>query len=156
VDTHGSCVADRLLTLLQTQTPDVDAAARRISVVTVTDIFQMFRVLEEHRQLLAVRKDAAGDMAGDDPRAVFRGGVIILDSISALVSPILGGGQVWGHALMMTLSSELKRLAQEYQAAVLVTNSYVGSRNNGVGQPGLGHSWLSAPHLRLDLAALFE
>ena len=154
MDAHGGCVGARIMTLLEGHTADVEAAARRISVATVTDVFQAFHILDEHRQLLAVRRDAMGDMASETPPAAFRGGVVILDSVGALVSPILGGSQVRGHALMMTLASELKRLAQEYQAAVLVTNSYLGGRN-GPAKPGLGASWLAAPHVRLDLAALF-
>ena len=44
-----------------------------------------------------------------------------MDSINALVSPILGGGQTQGHMIMTKIGRILKRLAVEHNLAVIVS-----------------------------------
>jgi len=78
--------------------------------------------------------------------------LVILDSVSALITPILGAGgsqQSQGHALMSALGRMLKYVAVQYTAAVLCTNHMVGSGSNP--RPALGESWKVQPHTRLQL-----
>ena len=57
--------------------------------------------------------------------------LIVLDSVPALVTPVLGAGaagNMQGHALMILLAQQLKACAEGFQLAVLVTNTLVGGK----------------------------
>ena len=59
--------------------------------------------------------------------AAGRPSLLIVDSLSFLVSPVLGpGGADDGHALMICLGRALKQLAQTQKLAVISTNHIVG------------------------------
>lgn len=78
--------------------------------------------------------------------------LLIVDSVSALITPILGAGgsqQSHGHALMSALGRMLKYIASHYVVAALCTNHMVGSSTTP--RPALGESWKNQPHTRLQL-----
>lgn len=78
--------------------------------------------------------------------------LIIVDSISALITPVLGAGGMQhsqGHALMVGLGRLLKHIAAQYTVALLCTNHMVGSNKDP--RPALGESWKCQPHVRLQL-----
>ncbi|KAG5566859.1 hypothetical protein RHGRI_002416 [Rhododendron griersonianum] len=77
--------------------------------------------------------------------------LLIVDSISSLITPILGGSGSHGRALIISAGSLLKKLAHEHNLAVLVTNHMV-SGEGGTHKPALGESWKSIPHVRLELS----
>lgn len=95
--------------------------------------------------------------------------VVIIDSIGALLAPVIGGGQQRGHALLTMASHMLHSLATQHHIAVLVTNHTVsrigraadnddtasraagGSRKT---QPALGESWRYVADTRLVLDVL--
>lgn len=84
--------------------------------------------------------------------AVCQPKLLIVDSVSALITPILGAGgtqQSHGHALMSALGRLLKYMAACYTVAILCTNHMVGSSTNP--RPALGESWKIQPHTRLQL-----
>lgn len=76
--------------------------------------------------------------------------MLIVDSISSLVTPILGSG-AHGHALMVSVGFLLKELAYEHNLSVLVTNHMVGAEGGHL-KPALGESWKNIPHMRLHLS----
>ncbi|KAM7278713.1 hypothetical protein ACFE04_005847 [Oxalis oulophora] len=76
--------------------------------------------------------------------------LLVIDSISSLLAPILGGSGSQGHALMVSAGYMLKKLAHDYNLAVLVTNHTVGG-DGGISKPALGESWKNIPHARLIL-----
>ncbi|XP_031247554.1 DNA repair protein RAD51 homolog 4 isoform X2 [Pistacia vera] len=84
-------------------------------------------------------------------RGEYRVPLLIVDSISSLISPVLGGSGSQGRALMISAGFLLKKLAHEYNLAVLVTNHTVGGEG-GLAKPALGESWKSVPHVRLFLS----
>ena len=92
--------------------------------------------------------------------------VVIIDSIGALLAPVIGGGQQRGHALLTVASHMLHALATQHHIAILVTNHTVariqhhdhnqhnqppntssGSRS----QSALGESWRYVADTRLVL-----
>ena len=78
--------------------------------------------------------------------------LIVVDSVSALVTPVLGAGGTQhsqGHALMLGVGRLLKHIAVHYTLAVLCTNHVVGS--NSEPRPALGETWKNQPHVRLHL-----
>ncbi|KAF5954159.1 hypothetical protein HYC85_007015 [Camellia sinensis] len=70
--------------------------------------------------------------------------LLIVDSISSLITPVLGGSGSHGRALMISAGSFLKKLAHEHNLAVLVTNHMV-SGEGGIHKPALGESWKTIP-----------
>lgn len=65
--------------------------------------------------------------------------LVVVDSLSAVVAPVLGGGggqHSMGHALLAGVGAALKALALRCEAAVIVTNHMV-RRAVGLGA-GLG------------------
>ncbi|XP_057294510.1 DNA repair protein RAD51 homolog 4-like [Hydractinia symbiolongicarpus] len=80
--------------------------------------------------------------------------LLIVDSIASVITPILGGQQQHGHAIMSKIGLLLKQIAYEYGIAVLVVNNAVTDDFKNTRQahrlkPSLGKSWLSVPHVRL-------
>ncbi|XP_023007348.1 DNA repair protein RAD51 homolog 4 [Cucurbita maxima] len=112
-----------------------------ISCHSVYDIFAFFDVL--HQLEFNLRSQTC---KGDR-----RVQLLIVDSISSLITPILGGSSSQGHALMVSAGSLLKKIAHEYNIAVLVINHTVGG-DRGTSKPALGQSWKSVPHVRLQLS----
>lgn len=51
--------------------------------------------------------------------------LIVIDSLGAVISPILGGNQMIGHGVMMQISRILKILAHEFNVAIVVSNIFI-------------------------------
>jgi RAD51-like protein 3 len=101
----------------------------------------LFAVLEQlRRDMLALPRAA-------DP--LLR--VVVIDSMSSLVAPQLGGSAC-GHAQMMQLVRTIKALAKRFQLVFLVTNHMVGGFRDDAEKPALGLSWTYAADTRLLLA----
>lgn len=109
---------------------------------SVFDIFGMFEVLHQLEVSLLNEK-----VIGDGRRIC----LLIIDSISSLLAPIIGGKYPQGRSMMISLAMILKKLAYEHNLAVLVTNHMV-SAGNGAVKPALGESWKSVPHVRLMIS----
>ncbi|NXX45967.1 RA51D protein, partial [Tricholaema leucomelas] len=78
--------------------------------------------------------------------------VVVIDSVSAVIYPLLGGRQSEGLAIMMQLARELKTLAREFSLAIVVTNQVTrDSSSNGALKPALGRSWSFVPSTRVLL-----
>ncbi|XP_072997413.1 DNA repair protein RAD51 homolog 4 isoform X3 [Typha latifolia] len=77
--------------------------------------------------------------------------LLIIDSISSLIGPTLGGKSSEGRFLMVSVGIILKRLANDYNLSVLVTNHMV-SGEGGLLKPALGESWKTIPHIRLVIS----
>lgn len=77
--------------------------------------------------------------------------LLVVDSFSSLITAVLGGKGSHGHSLMVSAGFLLKKLADEHNLAVLVTNHMVGGEG-GISKPALGESWKTVPHVRLLLS----
>ncbi|XP_028838362.1 DNA repair protein RAD51 homolog 4 isoform X2 [Denticeps clupeoides] len=142
IDTSGGMSAGRLLQMVQAQIPGAAeqmAALQRIHVYKALDAFSLLACLQEWRaaglQLMS---------AGSSVKAV------LVDSLSALFSHLVGGRQSNGMSMMMQVAGELKLLSKDFGVAVLVTN-HVTRDSSGVLKSGLGHSWSHVPHNRVLL-----
>ncbi|XP_019177517.1 PREDICTED: DNA repair protein RAD51 homolog 4 isoform X2 [Ipomoea nil] len=106
---------------------------------SVFDIFTMFDVVHHLKSTMRSQSGCRARM-------------LIIDSISSLITPILGGsGAHGGRALMASAGFILKQLANEHNLPVLVTNHMVAGEA-GLLKPALGESWKSIPHIRLLLS----
>ncbi|XP_078180997.1 DNA repair RAD51-like protein [Carex rostrata] len=77
--------------------------------------------------------------------------LVIIDSVSSLIAPIIGGKNSQGWCMMASVGVLLKKIAYEHNISVLVTNHMVGGEN-GTLKPALGESWKGIPHVRLLLS----
>uniref|UniRef100_A0A4W2C798 DNA repair protein RAD51 homolog 4 n=1 Tax=Bos indicus x Bos taurus TaxID=30522 RepID=A0A4W2C798_BOBOX len=144
IDSNGGLTASRILQLLQARSPDEEeqaGALQRIQVVRAFDIFQMLDVLQDLRGAVSQQVSSSSGTLK----------VVVVDSVAAVVAPLLGGQQREGLALMMQLARELKTLARDLSVAVLVTNHMTRDRDSGQLKPALGRSWSFVPSTRLLL-----
>uniref|UniRef100_F7D535 RAD51 paralog D n=1 Tax=Equus caballus TaxID=9796 RepID=F7D535_HORSE len=116
-------------------------ALQRIQVVHAFDIFQMLDALQDLRSTVAQQVSGSSGTVK----------VVVVDSVTAVVSPLLGGQQREGLALMMQLAQELKTLARDLGLAVVVTNHMTRERDSGKLKPALGRSWSFVPSTRILL-----
>nr|AAH66407.1 Zgc:77165 [Danio rerio] len=143
IDTKGGMCANRLLQMLQTKTPNEQEqmeALQKIKVFRVFDVFSLLACLQNLRST-GLQKMSVG---GGSVKA------LMVDSVSAVLSPILGGKQNEGMSLLMQVAGELKMIAKDFNIAVLVTN-HVTKDGNGQVKAGLGLSWSHVPRTRVLL-----
>ncbi|NXK51012.1 RA51D protein, partial [Chauna torquata] len=148
VDSTGGFTASRLYQMLQAQAEDEDEQAssaepalQRIQVARVFDIYEMLSALQEVRDRLSQQVVCSmGPLK-----------VVVIDSVSAVIYPLLGGRQSEGLAIMMQLARELKTLAKEFSLAVVVTNQVTRDSSTGPPKPALGRSWSFVPSTRVLL-----
>ncbi|XP_066391325.1 DNA repair protein RAD51 homolog 4-like [Miscanthus floridulus] len=115
---------------------------RSIVCKSVFDIFGMFEVLHQLEVSLLNDKVKSGG------RKIC---LLIVDSISSLLAPIIGGKYPQGRSMMISVAMILKKLAYKHNLSVLVTNHMV-SAGNGAVKPALGESWKAVPHVRLVIS----
>ncbi|KZV23933.1 hypothetical protein F511_23077 [Dorcoceras hygrometricum] len=121
---------------------EVDQILERVmSSILHYSVFDIFALLDLLHQLL---HDFKSQMC-------FQVRMLILDSLSSLIAPVLGGGGAHGHALMVSTGFLLKELAHEHNLSVVVTNHMVAGEA-GASKPALGESWKNIPHVRLLLS----
>lgn len=117
---------------------------RIMSNILCSSVFDIFALLDVLHQLEFTLKHQV--KSGDTKICL-----LIIDSISSLLTPILGGKGSEGRLLMVSTGIILKKLANEHNLSVLVTNHMV-SGEGGILKPALGESWKSIPHVRLQLS----
>ncbi|NXD41292.1 RA51D protein, partial [Copsychus sechellarum] len=157
LDSTGGFTASRLYQMLQAQTEDEEEQAilgrlrlsfvlqlealQRIQVVRVFHVYEVLSALQELRDRLSQQVlSSVGPLK-----------MVVLDSVSAVIYPLLGGRQSEGLGLMMQLSRELKTLAREFSLAVVVTNQVTRDSSTGPLKPALGRSWSFVPSTRVLL-----
>ncbi|MBW04072.1 DNA repair protein RAD51 4, partial [Eschrichtius robustus] len=130
IDSNGGLTASRILQLLQARTPDegeqvesrragflggsdTAGALQRIQVVRAFDIFQMLDVLQDLQGAVSQQVSSSSGTLK----------VVVVDSVTAVVAPLLGGQQREGLALMMQLARELKTLARDLSVALVEERS---------------------------------
>eukprot|EP00052_Salpingoeca_macrocollata_P020800 m.175606 g.175606 ORF g.175606 m.175606 type:complete len:303 (-) comp21360_c0_seq6:39-947(-) len=113
------------------------------------DVLRRIQFEQTHTaQELLDRLHALGEQLVAQPQSALR--LLVVDSLAALLTPLVGGRQTHGPAIMSSLGVKIKALALDHNLAVLVTN-YMVSEGGGGSRPALGVSWASVPHMRLQL-----
>ncbi|CAM0905861.1 unnamed protein product [Alopecurus aequalis] len=107
---------------------------------SVFDIFALFEVLDQLEVSLNDKVNKGGSKIC----------LLIIDSISSLLAPIIGGKNSQGRSMMISVAMILKKLADKHNLSVLVTNHMVAG--NGAPKPALGESWKAVPHIRLMIS----
>ena len=181
VDTNGVFSAERIKAFHRNFWSDeateeeitahLDKTLELIAVHDVHDVFTLLHLLDQLQQ------DASEE--DDNPEKSDTMGLLVIDSLSLLLAPLLTRAHHQGHTVMTMVAVMLKAIASERKAAVLYTNHTVADNSssvdfNGVGnygaqkyhqqqnttsrettsslKPALGVRWTSVPHRRLQLS----
>lgn len=83
----------------------------KVKCFSVFDAFKLLDILEDIYLQLKLQED--------EFFAPLR--LIVIDSLAAVISPILGGKQSIGHSVMMQLSRLMKAIAFEFHVAIVVS-----------------------------------
>lgn len=143
IDTTGGISAARLQHMLQAEGSSAEeqlASLQRIHVFRVFDVLALLDCLYNLRRT-GLQQVSVG---GASVRAV------IVDSVSAVISPLLGARHTEGMSLMAQVGAVLKAMVKDFNLAALVTNHVTRGGSEGV-RPGLGVSWSHVPRTRLLL-----
>ncbi|XP_072273118.1 DNA repair protein RAD51 homolog 4 isoform X1 [Pyxicephalus adspersus] len=143
IDTTGGVTGSRLLQLLQSKTDQEDeqiSSLQRIDVCHVFDVYKLLDILQDLRHSLSQQVVRSGETLR----------LVIIDSVCAVIYPLLGGKQTEGMAAMMHLARELQTLARDYSLAILVSNHITKDSTSGI-RPALGRSWSFVPSTRILL-----
>ncbi|XP_032836027.1 DNA repair protein RAD51 homolog 4 isoform X2 [Petromyzon marinus] len=147
----AGCLASRLLAMVQGKTPDSGAsqvaALQRVQVARVFDAFALLDLLQDLRARLETQVPVTPGSGGADS-SVLR--LLVIDSVAAVISPVLTTERHDGLALLMHIGRELKSIAKEHALAVLVTN-WVWREDGGRSMPSLGRAWSFLPNVRVLL-----
>eukprot|EP00050_Salpingoeca_kvevrii_P002894 m.208168 g.208168 ORF g.208168 m.208168 type:complete len:343 (-) comp10712_c0_seq8:204-1232(-) len=119
--------------------PPADESARWLSRLQVSPVHSIHALLA---LLDTVVQNGLGDSAID---------LIIVDSVAAIGSSIVGGGQHQGAYLLSKLGVALRSAAETLDAAVLVTNTLVSGGDAAQMHSALGASWRVVPDTRVLL-----
>lgn len=144
IDTTGGLTASRLLQMLQTETDNRDEQMEALQRIHTFRLFDVCALLDCLYGLGGGGLQKACVSGGGSVKAV------IVDSVSAVIAPLLGGRQNEGMSLMIQVAAALKTMAKDFSVAVLVTN-HVTRSGSGDAQPGLGVSWSHVPRTRILL-----
>ncbi|XP_005725471.1 DNA repair protein RAD51 homolog 4 [Pundamilia nyererei] len=143
IDTTGGLAASRLLQMLQAETSNTEEQMEALQRIHVFRLFDVYALLDCLYSLRSGGLQQAS-VGGGSVKAV------IVDSVSAVISPLLGGKQNEGMSLMIQVAGALKTMAKDFNVAALVTN-HVTRSGSGEVQPGLGVSWSHIPRTRILL-----
>ncbi|KAM8742711.1 DNA repair protein RAD51 homolog 4 isoform 2-T4 [Acanthopagrus schlegelii] len=147
IDTTGGLTARRLLQMLQTETSNREEQMEALQRIHVFRLFDVFSLLDCLYSLRAGRLQQASVGGGGSVKAV------IVDSVSAVISPLLGAKHNEGMSLMIQVAGVLKTMAKDFNVAAVVTN-HVTRGDGGEVQPGLGASWSHIPKTRVLMEKL--
>uniref|UniRef100_A0A3Q3WV54 DNA repair protein RAD51 homolog 4 n=1 Tax=Mola mola TaxID=94237 RepID=A0A3Q3WV54_MOLML len=142
IDTTGGLTARRLLQMLEAETSNREEqmeALQRIHIFRLFDVFSLLDCLYSLRTGMLQQASVGGGSVK----------AVIVDSVSAVIAPLLGGKQSEGMSLMTQVAGVLKTMAKDFNVAVLVTNHV--TRSSSRVQPGLGVSWRHVPRTRILL-----
>ncbi|KAG9341437.1 hypothetical protein JZ751_019246 [Albula glossodonta] len=142
IDSSGGLSATRLLQLIKARTRSMEEQMEALQRIQVAHAFDVYALLE---CLHSLRSGAFQQVSGVGTLKA-----VIVDSVTAVLSHILGGKQTEGMSLMMQVAGELKTIAKDLNVAVLVTN-HVTRDGNGSLKAGLGLSWSHVPRTRILL-----
>jgi RAD51-like protein 3 len=135
IDTNGSFSAARVEEMAGARGLSPDAVLPAIEYRSVTDAAGLLRELHQLRATAATAARAA----------------IIVDSVAAVFTPVLGRQQIKGSAMLAEAGAVLQTIAAVGRCVVLTTNYGYIDKERGSEKPGLGPAWASVPHCRLQL-----
>ncbi|XP_021346354.1 DNA repair protein RAD51 homolog 4-like [Mizuhopecten yessoensis] len=143
IDTCGALSVERVLQIAEHSGQEIEESTfQRMRCHQAFDIFSLLSELENLRCLILQQTDGFYSNLK----------LLIVDNVASVIYPVLGGQQMDGHGLMVTLSRKLKQLAVECSIAVLITNNLVGGDWDRSRSAALGKTWSHVPHTRIVIS----
>jgi RAD51-like protein 3 len=147
-----------------------EAFDKRMRIFTCPQVHALLDVIDVIVQSLQTYRFKTVVPDEDTGKAAFYRNLklVVVDSLSAILSPVLGISSVrvpLGHVLMAHVAKGLHYLAAEYNVAVLVTNHMVSDHDADMGgrhprlhslKPALGPSWAHVPSRQIALLFFYE
>jgi RAD51-like protein 3 len=130
----------------------LDKTLNLIAVHKCHDVFSLLTLLSQ-----------LGEEASEDDNNPERAtmGLLVIDSLSALLSPLLTKAHHQGYTIMATVAAMLRGLATTRKTAALYTNHTVSAGQDSLAddhgsnlKPALGTRWTAVPHRRIRLSKI--
>lgn len=141
IDSNSSFCAERVIDFLHQKTDketdnsqQIMDALSKIHVINVCDVFYFFDILHYLKEGLKKKEDSFFSCLN----------LIIIDALTTLIAPCLGGLQYDGMGIMMSVAQQLKTLCCEHKLAVVITNNTVHAEDSAV-KSALGRFWRHIP-----------
>mmetsp|Transcript_16740 Transcript_16740/g.50017 ORF Transcript_16740/g.50017 Transcript_16740/m.50017 type:complete len:318 (+) Transcript_16740:87-1040(+) len=150
VDTCSAFSPRQLETLFshRTEAAHPNSRARFIAALKLVQVHKVTRA----QSLQTLLQHLSPLFAEEESRKVPLPKLIIVDSLAAVITPLLGNDTTsQGHTVMTALARQMKVLADRFGVAVLVTQPSSGDVQP---RPVLGEGWNLQPHTRVQLARL--
>lgn len=123
-----------------------ETALSKVRRVAACDLLEVVQVVDQVRDSLCSARNKDEFLPNVK--------MIIVDSLTAVASPVLTGDHyVGGLSLLAHLCNALQYLAARFRMAVVVTNDVV-TGEGGVMKPALGRYWEDVPSVSLELNLL--
>jgi len=169
----------------------------RVNFLHVFDCFSLIKTLARIRSFLRKKQEASRPVSGTKKKknisnnnlntsnenkkneddflpSQFQLSLIVIDSLASIMSPLLGGRELTqGLSYLASIGRELKLMARDFNAVVLITNHLVSPQEQDGGggvvagrsstdttsgddgidrdRPAMGLSWSSVPDVRIKL-----
>lgn len=150
-DTSGTFSSMRLVEILESKEAFSQQAIKmmlsRVDICRPSNLFKLLSELEMLKEKLILEHDSF----------CLNLKLVIIDSITSVMTPILGGKKKYWQALMVKIGQLMKEIASEFGIALFVINSAVLQFEKGSHssldnfKPSLGKTWLPISHVRLFL-----
>ncbi|CAM9924956.1 unnamed protein product [Ectocarpus sp. 4 AP-2014] len=156
IDTANGCSVGRMQQIARSRYADANGEMTARQMDALLDRLRVVRAFDVSRVISALVAYIDGVMEGGRNGVYSDCRLVILDSVTAVISPLLGGFKnPAGHGLMASLGHLLNRAASQCSACVLVANSTVAPR--GISEEegpraALGLTWEGVPSIRVLLA----
>eukprot|EP00903_Cladosiphon_okamuranus_P012947 g12088.t1 len=156
LDTANGCNVRRMQQIARARYADANGDMTARQMDALLDKLRVVRAFDISTVMSALVAYIDGTTEGGPAGVYSKCRLVILDSVTAVVSPLLGGVKnPAGHGLMASLGHLLNRAASQCSACVLVANSTVASRGTNEAEgprAALGTTWEGVPSIRVALA----
>ncbi|CAN0413954.1 unnamed protein product [Ectocarpus sp. 12 AP-2014] len=156
IDTANGCSVRRMQQIARSRYADANGEMTARQMDALLDRLRVVRAFDVSQVMSALVAYIDGVMEGGRNGVYSDCRLVILDSVTAVISPLLGGFKnPAGHGLMASLGHLLNRAASQCSACVLVANSTVAPRGiieEEGPRAALGLTWEGVPSIRVLLA----
>ncbi|CAM9801570.1 unnamed protein product [Scytosiphon promiscuus] len=156
LDTANGCSVRRMQQIARARYADAKGEMTARQMDALLDRLRVVRAFDISRVMSALVAYIDGVAEGRRDGVYSECRLIILDSVTAVISPLLGGFKnPAGHGMMASLGHLLNRAASQCSACVLVANSTVAPRGHNEEEgprAALGMTWEGVPSIRVLLS----
>lgn len=143
-DSGGQFSATRIVQMMTAAGMEVDEqhdALKRINIIKVFDVFDLFAELEKTRsELYSCTNGFYKSLK-----------LIVFDCLTSLIAPLLGGLQTVCNGFVVQLSRAIKSISVDFALGVLLTGNIVGVEHAGKAMQNFCRVWCQTANTRLEI-----